>query len=245
MGLLRPYVDELPPDEEPGVFHLRIDPFGRRQIVVQFPIPGTQDHEQFYLRMVNDTNPDFEIPDGGGLLVAGRPVESPIAIMGGSFDVPVGEDERHTKQNLGGIQKTFLLFDQTTIQYGYAVIPSPESYSGGPIAARFYFYQAGVASGNVGWEIRVRSATDGQSIIAMTHSYTAAADKAVTTTNKLYRTDWTDYFDPSQGPERGDELHIEMRRNTGIGSNVAEDSWLSGIQIAYPRDRATARPLGT
>jgi hypothetical protein len=234
---------EIPPDEAPGVFHRQIDPQGRRWLVIQFPIPGTQSHEQYRISLSKYNDPDFEIPDGGGIVVGGRPVERPINIGAGSLDVPSGEESRRTTVSLVGIRKTVLTFSDSVNQFGDLVMSTPEGYSGGPVAVRFYFYSAGAGSGNVEMGVQVRAVSDGESVPAMVGTFTAAPVKAVTAAGTLYQTGWTDYFDPQSAPGRGDEFHMQFRRNTATASNLAQTVWLSNVQMVYPKDRATDRAL--
>jgi len=203
---------------------------------------GVDSEDWYRVSAQTQEEPDYDLPEEGSLTVGGREVERPISIGGGAFDVPSGEEDRRTTVDLSDVRKTVLTFDQTTIEYGYAVLGSSQGYSGGDMAARFYFFMGGAGSGNISMEVRIKTYKDGDSLAAFSGSLYAAPTRAVTAQGTLYVTQWTDYFSPENTPERGDQWQIQIRRNTGIGGNVSADMWLSDMQIVYPKDRATDRP---
>jgi hypothetical protein len=217
-----------------------VDEFGVVYLALRVRDDQTEDERWTYIRMPSDENPDFEVPDGGGIVVGGRPVERPIDIGGGSFTVPSGEEGRRSTQTIAAFCETILEFANTGSPLAYRSVRIPQGYSGGQIAARFYFYTSAAGSGNAKFDIRVRSVTKDESPGVML-AFESGATTAVSATDTLYGQEFTSYFDVQSSPGRGDEWQIEMQRDNTVGSNYANTLWLSGVQIVYPKDRATDR----
>lgn len=226
--------------DEDTILQRVVDEFGDDYLALRLRDDGTEDERWAYSRFPSDENPDFGIPDGGGIVVGGRPIERPIDIGGGSFTVPSGEEGRRTTVTIVGFCETVLEFANTASPVGYRSIRIPEGYSGGQIAARFYFYTSAAGSGNVKFDIRVRSVAKGETPGAFS-TFSTGPTVAVSAINTLYGKDFTSYFDVQSAPERGDEWQIEIQRDNGVASNYADIIWLSGVQIVYPKDRATDR----
>ncbi len=244
IGDLYPPDSEPPPENSPG-FHTRIHPnSGAHFLYLQYPIEGSTRFRQVCVKLNDAADPDIDLPDGGGIIIGGRPIELPIDIGSGSFTVPAGEESRRHTVTLVGFCETVLDFSNVGTPVGYRSVRIPQKYSGGPIAARFTVYTSAAGAGNARFAIRVRAISNGEAIPAMA-ALVLSPTVAVAAVDTRYETGLTAYFDPSSSPGRGDEFQIEIQRDNTVGGNYANVLWLTGGQIVYPADRNSERALGT
>lgn len=236
IGTLDAQVDEIPVDGEEHGSRIKIayDPQGRSWLCWKVYKSGRTVPEWYCVKGVRThAEPDFEIPDGGGINVGGAPAERPIIASAGALTIPTGSTATSANIIVSDSEIPVKLLPQAgtpTLQFQTSL---PHGYNLGPMNFRIYFQAIAGTTGTHILGVRAKVVPAGVvpafsgPFVELTE--TVAADGAIVTP-------FSANFTPVGTPARGDSLHFEIRRNGGTDPSTTN---LERVFILYARDRFT------
>jgi len=230
---------EFLPDHEDFGSRVKIvfDQYGSAYFAIKVYTYARTAFDWYYLRFYKASQPNFDVPPGGDITVGAVPVERPVTITAGATVIPAGSTATSADLVVGDSTvavKQMPAAGTPTVQVS---VPFPEGYNLGQLAARFYFYTILGVAGTVTLGIRAKAVTGGVAIPSFTSAWTEVTT-TVSNLNGLNITPVTALFDAVPAALRGDDIHMEIRRNGGTYGLAAS---LSKVQVFYQRNRLTDR----
>jgi hypothetical protein len=130
----------------------------------------------------------------------------------------------------------YLAFDKDTVEYAYANVAMPESYTGGTVYAQFYWtHPATTTNFKVSWGLGAVSFSNDDTLDAAVGTVIYSNDEGGTTSD-LYISPPTAAITIAGTPVAGDYVNWRISRKADDGTNdtLAVDAYLLGVLVWYP-----------
>ena len=135
------------------------------------------------------------------------------------------------------VNKYFIEFDDTSVEYIEATAVLPENYDGGTIRAKFYWTYpsgAGATGQTVVWGIQARATRDGEVIDSAFGTTQTVTDTAILD-NNTHISGWTSAITIGNNPQAGDIVQFRIYRNA-TSDNLSGKARFESAVIEYSID---------